>query len=242
MSEDASVTDTWGDPDPGRVWQPGVGQTAPPPAPGQWPPPAPGQAPAPYPAPGQVPYYPGYGLPAPWAAPPRDPWRVVLLRVVRSDLPVFAATVTALVLLGAPFALLWRAFAPHAVILHTASGPQPAAPESSQMFAVDGSFAVVSAVAGLALGVLLWVLLRRRGPAAPLGIAAGGVLAAWIASAVGRRMVVDRYLYDFCHRGDIKCIVYDGTLHLHALPALVVLPVALLVAFAGLTMAFDRED
>lgn len=201
----------WGDPDPKRAWQPGT------------------------PEPGDVPYYAPYAAPA-WTPPPRVPLRERLVH----DGSTFGITVCAAVLLGAPFALLWRAVAPTAAILHTAQGPQPVAPESSQMFATDGWFAVLAALAGLAIGGVAWLWLRRRGPSGPFGLAVGGTLAGLVAAAVGRRMVVDRYLYDFCHQ-DAKCIVYDGTLHLHALAAVVALPVAMLVAYAALTVAFDKD-
>jgi hypothetical protein len=219
VSEDGRVSTDWGDPDPTRAWQPGTEPVAQ--GPQQWPY---------YVEPGTFP--PNWGAP-----PPREPLSVRLVH----DGSVFAAAVAGLVLLGAPFALLWRAVARPAEILHTASGPQPVAPESSQMFAVDGWFVVLSIVAGVVLGCVAWALLRGRGPAAPAGIAVGGVFAGLVASAVGRRMVVDRYLYDFCHKGDVRCFVYDGTLHLHAVAAVVVLPAAMLAAFAVLTMAFDRE-
>lgn len=220
MSEDARVTEQWGDPDPHRVWLPGA-------------PPAPDPAPAP-PVPG------AYWLPPlpAWTPPPPVP----LAERLRPAVATFAAATAGLVLLGAPLAYLWRAFTTPAVILHTASGPEPAAAESNQMFAVDGRFVVVMLLAGVACGVVAWALLRRRGPAAPAGIAAGGLLGSLVTAAVGRRIVVDRYLYSFCHKADVRCLVYDGTLHLHALAAVVVWPTAMLMVFAALTAFADRED
>jgi hypothetical protein len=183
-------------------------------------------------------YFPPPGLPArerdaPVAAPFTQRWAPPALTAL-------GATV-ALVLLGAPLALLWRAFAPVVAVAHTAGGPQPVAPESNQMFAVDGRFVLVTLVVGALLGAASWYALRERGPAAPVGLAAGGLLAALVMSAVGRRIVVDRYLYDFCHGKDVRCIVYDGTLHLHATAAIVVLPVALLAAFMAMTFLFDQD-
>jgi hypothetical protein len=173
----------------------------------------------------------------PWEPPPRVP----LWQRVRPHLVTFAATTVALVLLGAPLAFVWRQVAKPAVVLRTASGPSPAAPETNQVFAVDGRYVVVMLVAGLLLGCVLWALLRRRGPAAPLAMAAGGLLASLVTAGVGRKMVVDSYLYRFCHQGDVHCLVYDGTLRLHALAAVVVLPAAMLIAFSALAVFFDRE-
>ncbi len=203
------MTDPWADPDPQRPWQPGT-------------------------TPDWSAYYPPPGLyPAPWT-PHREP----LVKRFRKDGLTLGATTAWLVLLGAPLALLWRAVAPRIEILRTAAGPQPAQAESSQLFAPDGWFVVVSVVVGVVVGALAWTVLRRRGPAAPLGLAVGGLLAASVAAAVGGRLIVDQYVWDYC-KG--RCIVYNGTMHLNATAAIVALPVALLTAYAALTIAFDRD-
>ena len=209
------TADPWGPPDPNAAWQPGA------PGPGdpdRW---------SFFPPPGEHPPL--------WEPPPRPPW----IEVWKPHAATFGLTAVVLVLLGAPFALLWRAVAPTAVVVRTASGPQPLAPESNQMFAVDGWFVLLSAVAGLVLGGVAWLLLRERGPAAPFGLAIGGLAAAAVAAAVGKRMVVDRYLHDVCGEG--RCLVYDGTLHLHATAAIVVLPTAMLTAFALLSFFLEKE-
>ena len=210
------MTENWGDPDPNRTWRQG---TEPPPA-DQWS------------------YFPPPGMaPTPWQPPVPEP---LLPRLLRAG-TTFAATTGVVVLLGAPLALLWRAVAPTAVILRTADGPQPAAPESDQVFATDGWFVLVSLVVGAVVGALAWFALRSRGPAAPTGLAAGGLLAGLVAAAVGRRLVVDQYLYDFCHAPGVRCLIYDGTLYLHATAAVVVLPAAMLTAFVLMTFVFDRR-
>jgi hypothetical protein len=188
--------------------------------------------------PGEYSYFPPDGLQvAPWEPEPRAPWWPVALAYAK----VSGVTTALVVLLGAPLALLWRALTPVVGIRQTAGGPQPVAPESNQVFAVDGWFVVVSILAGLAVGVVAWLALRERGPAAPFGLALGGLAAALVATRVGERLVVDRYLYDFCHRPDVDCLVYTGTLRLNATAAVVVLPVAILTAFVALTYFFDRE-
>jgi hypothetical protein len=210
------VSDAWGDPDPERVWRP---ETTPPPI---------DQPPA---------YYPPPGTYVDWQPPPPPP---PLKDRARETAVTIGGTVAVLVLLGAPVAFLWGLFAPVAAIAHTASGPQPVAPESSQLFAVDGWFAVVTLFAGAICGAVAWPVLRRRGPAAPVGLALGGTLAAFVTSAVGRRVVIDHYLYTFCHAKGARCLVYSGALHLHAVAAVVVWPVAMLAVFAALTLVNDR--
>ncbi|HEU0132402.1 MAG TPA: hypothetical protein VFQ85_15570 [Mycobacteriales bacterium] len=227
------MTAQWGDPDPDRTWRPGVEPPPPPPpAPG---PPGPGSA-----APPPYDYY-GAVSAQWWTEPGPPPTWGERLRAWRAPVTTGAMTAAVVVLLGAPVAFLWRWLAPTAVILHTASGPQPAAPESNQVFATDGWFALVTLGVGVVVGVGAFLALRRRGPAVPVGLAAGGLLAALVTAAVGRRLVVDRLLYDYCRRPDLHCFVYDGTLRLHALAAVVVWPVAALMTFALLT-TFDRKD
>jgi hypothetical protein len=161
---------------------------------------------------------------------------------VRTEVETVLGTVALVTLLGAPVAFLWRSLAPRAEILHTASGPQPVAPESNQLFAVDGWYVVATLLAGLLCGLAGWVLLRRRGPAGPISLAAGATVAALVTKAVGGRLVIDRYLYDFCHGRDVQCLVYSGTLKLNAIAAIVVWPLAAMVVFAVLTLALDRDD
>ena len=215
------MTDVWGDPDPERVWRPPARPETPPGDPGGWPPP------------------PG-SWPDAWVPPVQQP-REPLGPRLRAAAYTILGTVPLVVLLGAPVAFLWRAVAPDVAILHTASGPQPVAPESSQVFGVDGWFVVVTLLAGLVTGGLAWLWLRRSGPAGVVALATGGLLAALVTDAVGRKIVTDRYLYDFCHR-KAHCLVYSGTLRLHATAAVVFWPAAALAVFALLTLVRQRED
>lgn len=174
---------------------------------------------------------------SPWDPDPRGPWWLRVLPYAE----VFGITTALVVLLGAPIALLWRAVTPVVGIRQTPGGPQPVAPESNQVFAVDGWFVLVSVVAGLVIGAVAWLLLRDRGPAAPFGLGIGGLLAAFVAARVGELLVVDRYLYDFCRGPDVDCLVYTGTLRLNSSAAVIVLPVAILTAFVALTYFLDKE-
>ena len=167
-------------------------------------------------------------------------WQQVVVQVARAavaPMRTFLTTVAGTVLLGAPLALLWRAVANPPVIQRTASGPVPVAPESNQVFAVDGAFIVVTLVAGAIAGAFAWLLLRDRGPAGPFGLAGGGLLAAFVTVAVGKRLVIDDYLHSVCS----DCLVYDGTLHLYSTAAVIVLPVAMLTAFALMTFFLDKR-
>lgn len=186
----------------------------------------------------EVAYFPDPGEVArPWTPPVREPWQVVARRHAWASVPAFLV----LPLFGAPVALLWRAVTPKVGILRTPNGPVPTGGESDQFFAIDGWFVAVTLLAGLALGVLAWYAVRRRTGATPAGLALGGLLAAAVTAAVGGRFVVDRYLYGFCHQKGARCTVYDGTLHLRASGALVVWPIAMLVAYAAMSLIRDRD-
>ncbi len=181
------------------------------------------------------------GMEWPWLPPPPPPRRS-LREHVREAVETFFPTVAVLVLLGAPVAFLWRVFAPRAAIERTATGAAPVAPESSELFAVDGWFVVVTVAVGAVCGGLAWLLLRRRGPVAPVALAVGGLLAALVTSAVGRRIVIDDYLYRFCSSDGARCLAYSGTLRLHAKAAVIAWPVAMLAVFAALTLFLDKEE
>lgn len=172
-----------------------------------------------------------------WTPPVREPWQVLARRHAVAFLPAFLV----LPLFGAPVALLWRAITPHVGILRTPNGPVPTGGESDQFFAIDGWFVAVTLLAGLALGVLAWYAVRRRTGATPAGLALGGLLASAVTGAVGSRFVVDRYLYGFCRAPNTRCTVYDGTLHLRASGALVVWPIAMLVAYAAMALIRERD-
>ena len=81
----------------------------------------------------------------------------------RLDVAVACYVTAAIVLLGAPVGLLWSALAPHARIAISASGATFADGATEVFVAGDGWFLGVCAVAGLATGLLTWLLARRSG-------------------------------------------------------------------------------
>ncbi|MDH2428582.1 hypothetical protein [Sphaerisporangium sp. TRM90804] len=98
----------------------------------------------------------------------------------------FALTVVVLAVLGAAAGLLWSALAPRTAYLVTEGGPQLADPTTQSLIAADGWFACVTAVAGLACGVVGYLVARNRRPVALLaGLAVGGLAAGGLTLAVG---------------------------------------------------------
>ncbi|GII76880.1 hypothetical protein Sru01_18620 [Sphaerisporangium rufum] len=100
----------------------------------------------------------------------------------------FALTVVVLAVAGLGAGLVWSAVAPRTPYVVTRSGPRLADPTTQTLIAADGWFAVITAAAGLACGVVCYVLARtgRGSPVALLpGLTAGGLLGGWLALVVG---------------------------------------------------------
>jgi len=171
-----------------------------------------------------------------WRLPPREPVEVRL----RRHLTPFLGAALLLPLLGAPVAFLWRAVTPHVGIIQTAAGPQPSSSESNQFFAIDGWFVLTTLAVGIVVGLVAWFFLRGRGPAGAAGLALGSLTASAITAIVGARLVVDQYMRGVC--ADRQCLVYDGTLKLRAVAAVVAWPVGSLLAFAMMTLTRERDD
>ncbi|MEU8272104.1 hypothetical protein AB0B89_33745 [Sphaerisporangium sp. NPDC049002] len=98
----------------------------------------------------------------------------------------FVATVVVLALLGVAAGFLWSALAPRTPYVITKTGPELTDPTTQSLIAADGWFAVVTGVAGLACGVVAYLIARTgRAIALLAGLAVGGLLAGFLALSVG---------------------------------------------------------
>jgi hypothetical protein len=109
--------------------------------------------------------------------------------LTRRDWIGLAAVVLGQPVVGALLGLLWLAWSPQSTVyrIPTSSGGTVLIPdETENWMAADGRFLTLSALAGLAAGLLTWYLLRRwRGPIGLLAVAVGAVLGAWVTSLIG---------------------------------------------------------
>ena len=143
-------------------------------------------------------------------------------------------TVAVTVLVGAPVGLLWAALAPRVVVEVDGDDVQVVDAYRDGFIAVDAWFFAAVAVAGLVGGVLAWWLGRAHGPGVVLGLAVGGLAAAWIASRVGGEV----------DRASVRQLVeagvpgrYELAAQLRSTSALLVWPLASLLAHLSLSVA-----
>lgn len=167
-----------------------------------------------------------------WAPPPEPP-------VSFSRAGLVAVVV---LLLGAPAGLVWAAFAPTFPVSFTASGPSVDDFDDAVFFAVDGTFLVVAAIAGLLSGLVAWRLGRGQGPAVAVALAGGSLAAARVARTVGERVVLNEPLRRFCSRTAETglCALYDGTPELRSTGLVLTWAVAALLTFSIRTLLDHR--
>jgi hypothetical protein len=162
--------------------------------------------------------------------------RIQLLRW-RDDLLAGSFTTAIVVLLGAPVGLLWSALAPHAHVSVNAAGATVVDGATEVFIAGDGWFIGITLLVGVVTGVLAWLLARGSAPFVVVGLAVGGLLAAYVASKVGIRLGQDS-LQAAVHGGRSGTYVANVALQAHV--AVFVWPIGALVAFA--TLVVSRAD
>jgi hypothetical protein len=91
--------------------------------------------------------------------------------------------------LGAPLGLLWATVAPTIPVRMTDSGALLADAQPEGFIAADGWFALLGSGFGVLAAVVVWLVVRRRGPlpllAVTLGAVGAGLLAWWLGRHLG---------------------------------------------------------
>jgi hypothetical protein len=104
-------------------------------------------------------------------------------------------------IIGIPAGYIWALLAPRALAQVVSRGTAKVNPETTAFIAADAWFVLIAAIGGLLTGIAGYLLLvRRRGPAAAVGLILGGLAAAalmmWIGDNYGRAAFQHRLLTD----------------------------------------------
>lgn len=131
---------------------------------------------------------PSFGGPAPARDPEAQPelgrrWVLSDWRPARRDIVTAVAALLTAAVAGAPLGWIW-AHTAHRVDVQAALAGSESAFE--RQTGVDLWFALLSVIAGLLIGLLVWWLSRPADWPVPLGLAIGGTGGALIAGAIGR--------------------------------------------------------
>lgn len=106
--------------------------------------------------------------------------------VSRADLFGAVSLASLIPLIAAPLGWLWSRLAPAQLSVVQEDLSLAALPiESQHRFDDLATFVLLGAVAGLLVGVATWLMRGRRGPLTVVGLAAGSLLAAWLAVRMG---------------------------------------------------------
>jgi hypothetical protein len=106
--------------------------------------------------------------------------------ISRADLFGAVSVASLIPLIAAPLGWLWSRLAPTQLSVVQEDLPLAALPiESQHRFDDLATFALLGAAAGLLIGVATWRMRGRRGPLTVVGLAAGSLLAAWLAVRMG---------------------------------------------------------
>ncbi|WP_169978418.1 hypothetical protein [Microbispora sp. H10836] len=107
------------------------------------------------------------------------------MRHLRGNLATTVVTVLVLAVLGAVAGYVWSALAPATRYVLVDGTPHLADPETQSLIEADGWFAAVTGAFGLVCAVAGYVLSRDRPVGVLVGLAAGGLLAGYVAMLVG---------------------------------------------------------
>lgn len=115
--------------------------------------------------------------------------------VVKADLLPAVSVVSFVALLGIPLGWLWSLLAPpqRMRVMGGEAGQLPLQLESWHRFDALAVFLLLGLAAGIAVGLVAWLLRERRGPVVLVAAALGSVVSAWLAMQMGLSFAGGRY-------------------------------------------------
>lgn len=154
------------------------------------------------------------------------------------DLALVAALVTAV---GVVLGLLWWWLAPSVVYLSDGERAFLRNSEGEDTVSVDGAFALIAAGLGLLTGLLVFLFRRTGGINIVVGLALGSLLAGLVGWQLGGLLGPSGDLGARAAEAG-RGGTFDGPLELNATIALLVLPLAALLAHLLVTSLFGPRD
>lgn len=116
---------------------------------------------------------------------PRDPESLAAARSWRHDLVVAAIIIVALELVALPVGLLWGHVAPHPLFSAGGSSLDLAEASAKPLVRGDAWFLLITGGVGIVAAVVVFLTAKRAEIGATLGLAIGGLIAAWLAWRIG---------------------------------------------------------
>src|SRR5262245_61871280 len=155
----------------------------------------------------------------------RDLWAALVVLVLSAGLGVAAG-------------FIWTVVAPKLELEVRGDAAIPVRPEGEALIGIDGTFALIAIGGGVLCAIIAYVRLRR-GIGVVCALVAGGALAAWLASYVGRWAGPAALA---THRGDPDGTVFTQPLDLRATGVLLLWPIAALLVYLLLLLVLDHEE
>ncbi len=153
---------------------------------------------------------------------------------VSEDVKVGLLTLVVTVLLGAPLGLLWAALAPHVDVVVVGQEVNLAETYGDGFIAADGYFLAATLLAGIVGGLVAWRFGSAYGPVVVFALAAGGLVAAYVAMAVGEQVGLEALREAVRAGGQGR---FELNVELKSSSALVGWPLGSLLAFLAASLA-----
>jgi hypothetical protein len=152
---------------------------------------------------------------------------------LRDDIKAGLITFFVTVLAGVPVGLLWSVLAPRVEVVVVGQDVNLVEAYGDGFIAADAYFLAAVFVAGLVAGVLAWKLGSASGPVVVVALAAGGILAAYVAMTVGHEVGAPA-LREAVQRSDGK--VFELPVKVQAPEAMIGWPLASMLAFLSASL------
>lgn len=157
---------------------------------------------------------------------------------LRDDIRAGLVTLAVTILAGAPVGLLWSLLAPRVEVMVVGKEVNLVEAYADGFIAADAYFFAAVFVAGLVAGVAACKLASAHGPVVVLTLAAGGLIAAYVAMTVGYEVGAPA-LREALQRSDGK--VFELPVKVQAREAMIGWPLASMLSFLTASLSFKGD-